>query len=123
MRLPAKLLALCLSGLCVTGCMSAGHPIDQYAVSALQRGVTTTDMARKAMGDPQATSSTADGRTIMVYSYTQAQARPETFIPIVGPLVGGADAQGTMVTLIFGADGKLTDHTVTHTQAHTGMHS
>jgi hypothetical protein len=51
----------------------------------------------------------ADGSRTAMYMYTEAHARPASFIPLIGPLVGGADSHSNMVMMTFGPDGVLKD--------------
>ncbi|MBI2254728.1 MAG: hypothetical protein HYU58_08930 [Proteobacteria bacterium] len=48
---------------------------------------------------------------MLIYNYASYQARPASFIPLIGPLVGGADVQTSMVWFQFGPDGTLTNYT------------
>ena len=55
----------------------------------------------------------------MVYPCVHTQARPETFIPIIGGLVGGADAQTQTTLFTFSPDGML--RTGSQTQSEAGV--
>ena len=57
---------------------------------------------------------------MFVYTFTQSQARPESFIPFIGPLVGGADARSQAVILRFTPDGHLVESSRTNTQVGVG---
>jgi hypothetical protein len=54
------------------------------------------------------------------YTYIQAQARPESFIPIIGPLVGGADSHFSNVSLTFDRNGVLESYSSTQSQFGSG---
>ena len=54
-------------------------------------------------------------------SYAQVTTRPETFIPIVGGFVGGADVKSNAVYLVFGQDGKLMNFSGSASAMGTGM--
>lgn len=56
------------------------------------------------------------GQRIIGYTYIQAQARPESFIPIIGPLVGGADSHFSNVSLTFDQNGVLQSYSSTQSQ-------
>jgi hypothetical protein len=60
------------------------------------------------LGSPTSNSLMPDGSRMIMYSYVQVQSRPESFIPIVGPLIGGADARSSNVVLMFDTRGILT---------------
>ncbi len=91
----------------LAGCVSSGRPVDQAKVAAFERGKTTSAEVQAALGPPNGSSVLGDGSSVLVYAYTHAQARPESFIPIIGPLVGGADATSQTVSFTFGPDGVL----------------
>jgi hypothetical protein len=50
-----------------------------------------------------------NGNITMTYMYVRATAKPETFIPIVGVLVGGVNVQNQMVMVATGPDGIVKD--------------
>ncbi|HEY3939510.1 MAG TPA: hypothetical protein VGL97_18910, partial [Bryobacteraceae bacterium] len=90
------------------GCVSAGTAVDPNAVAGFERGHTTYADVVGRLGTPNTDALAADGTRIVVYSYTQARARPESFIPIVGPLVGGTDATTTGYEFRFDQNGIMT---------------
>lgn len=104
----------------LTGCVSVGTKIDQSRVQQLQKGTTTYTEAVASLGPPTAVTVTNEGKKIAVYSYAQAQARPESFVPLVGPFIGGADAKSSMVMLTFDANGVLQE--ISTTEAQTSTH-
>ena len=111
-------VSLALIGL--VGCATAGVKIDPNEAAAFERGKSTyADVVRK-FGPPTTESVLGNGSRMIFYSYVRSSARPESFIPIVGPLVGGADSQSQMVSFRFGADGVLIDSTRTSSQIGVG---
>jgi hypothetical protein len=48
-----------------------------------------------------------------------SQARPETFIPIIGGFIGGADAQSQSFSFVFGPNGML--RSGSNSQSRTGV--
>jgi membrane-associated protease RseP (regulator of RpoE activity) len=104
----------------LAGCVSSGRPVDQTRVAAFQRGKTTSAQVLAALGPPNGSSVLGDGSSVLVYTYTHAQARPETFIPIIGPLVGGADATSQTISFTFGPDGVLRSQSSYQSQAAVG---
>lgn len=95
--------------LTLTARASAGTRVSQEQVDKFERGKTTYTEVVAALGRPNANTMSADGNRIAVYSHSQAAARPETFIPIVGAFVGGADAQASTVLFRFNREGVLVD--------------
>src|SRR5690606_31742759 len=110
--------AALLAAAMLSGCMSMGREVsaDQYA--KLEKGKTTIDEAVRLLGPPNVRSLMPDGRVTLGYSYAHAQARPASFIPIVGLFVGGSDVRSSMTTLVF-HDGVL--ETATMTEANQGI--
>ena len=91
----------------MTACASAGVKVDQSKMAQFQKGHTTYDDVIAAFGTPSQTSVDDMGNRSIFYIYTSTQARPETFIPIVGAFVGGADTENSIATFSFDARGIL----------------
>jgi outer membrane protein assembly factor BamE (lipoprotein component of BamABCDE complex) len=102
-----KWAAITLMGVSLCGCVSAGVQVQPEKLQAMKVGETTYQEVVARLGTPTANVISSNGQRVIVYSFVHSQARPESFIPIVGPLVGGADATANSVTFIFGPDGKL----------------
>lgn len=85
-----------LLALAITGCASHGVMISEQQVQQFKRGETTEAQVIAALGQPT-TISTFNGQRMLVYAGAFAQARPASFIPIVGPLVGGTDVRASSV--------------------------
>lgn len=118
-RSPMKCLLITV--VLLAGCMSAGTQVDPAKVSGFQKGVTTYAEVASALGAPNSVSDLSDGSKIAVYAYTHAAARPQSFIPILGPLVATADASMQTYTFTFDAAGVLRSRSSTQTQATSGM--
>lgn len=114
--LPALSVAVFLSA-----CASTGVLLSEDQISSLQKGKTTYSEAVDRLGRPTNMTRTSDGRRIVSYIYSEAQSRPESFIPIIGAFVGGVDARSSVVTLQFGADNVLEDFTVSQSEMGTGL--
>jgi|JI10StandDraft_1071094.scaffolds.fasta_scaffold311426_3 outer membrane protein assembly factor BamE (lipoprotein component of BamABCDE complex) len=106
--------------LLLTGCMAAGVQVKAEQLQGFKKGETTKQDVLSKLGNPTARSITADGSEILIYNYAAYQARPESFIPLIGPLVGGADVQTSMVWFQFGSDGKLTNYTAQNSAVGSG---
>jgi hypothetical protein len=113
MKAIAAALALTLSG-----CFSHGVMVSEEGVQKIKRGETTEPDVIAALGRPT-TISTTNGRRILVYSGAVAQARPASFIPIIGPLVGGTDVRASMV-MVTVVNGVVTDISSTQTETGSG---
>ena len=116
-----KVLCLVVLGIALAACASTGREIKPEQVAQLKKGETTLDQAVAILGKPTSRTMTSDGTTVLGYVYARAQARPETFIPIVGAFVGGADTYGTSVMLFFDKAGVLQQYTASETATGTGQ--
>jgi hypothetical protein len=114
--LPASLAVALL-----TGCVSVGRPFNDAAISQFRVGATTEGDVLSSLGPPLSSTTSLGGMSVLTYGYTYGQARAETFIPIVGPLVGGADATSQSVAFVFSSDGILRHMTRSNATAHTGI--
>lgn len=102
-RAAAGAALLCL----LAACAATGVKVTDEQLSALKVGESTEAQVVQQFGNPTMRMRLQDGTTMVMYSYHEHVTRPETFIPIVGGLVGGADMRSNSVTLRFGRDGKL----------------
>jgi outer membrane protein assembly factor BamE (lipoprotein component of BamABCDE complex) len=102
--------------LVVSGCTSTGVQVDENALTSFQKGKTTVNEVIARLGQPTSNILLNTGQRIIGYTYIQAQARPESFIPIIGPLVGGADSHFSNVSLTFDQNGVLQSYASTQSQ-------
>lgn len=114
-----KLIA---AGLCLMlmGCVASGTQVKESQLAQFKQGKTTYDDVVARLGPPNSSSLLPDGSRVIVYTYVQAAARPETFIPIVGGLVGGADVHSNMVMFQFTSAGILKSYSSNTTQIGSG---
>jgi outer membrane protein assembly factor BamE (lipoprotein component of BamABCDE complex) len=115
-----KKLTLLLFCLLLAACVSAGVEVTQNQVASLQKGVTTYSDVVARFGKPTSVMLRSDGSKIVSYVYVHSQARPQSFIPIIGPFVGGADAKSNAATLVFDNNGILTDYYASETNVGAG---
>lgn len=92
----------------LAACGTSGVQVRTDQVEAIRSGRTTETEVRAALGPPTGVS-TINGQRILVYSGFAYSTRPESFIPIVGPFVGGADVRSSYVAISIGPDGVVTD--------------
>lgn len=114
-----KLLAALLALAALAGCASHGVMISEQQSQQFKKGVSTEADVIAALGKPT-TISTTSGYRFIIYSGAQAQARPASFIPIIGALVGGSDIQASHVMFRFDKGGILEDVTTTQTATGSG---
>jgi outer membrane protein assembly factor BamE (lipoprotein component of BamABCDE complex) len=94
----------------LSGCASVGRKIDQSSADKIEKGKTTKQEVITLLGSPDRITRRANGDTMFSYKYARATAKPATFIPIFGPLVGGANVQHQFFIVLFGADGVVKDY-------------
>jgi len=102
-----KRIAVLLVAAVLAGCAASGVQVKEEQLSQFKQGKTTIKEVIGALGQPSHQSLLPNGSRIIVYSYTQVQARPESFIPVVGAFVGGSDAKTNSATLMFDNAGIL----------------
>lgn len=95
-----KLLMINLVVLFMLGCATHGNEIDTAFANSIERGVTTETEIRENLGAPQSVGLDGQGNKTMTYVYAKSQAKAESFIPIVGSFVGGADTESTSLLII-----------------------
>lgn len=106
-----RIILAILLAMAVAGCATAGRQVKPEQLQQLQRGTTTVDEAVGILGAPTQRTLAADGSTVLIYSYAHVQTRPETYIPVVGAFVGGADTRTNSAVLMFDRGGILRDYT------------
>lgn len=104
----------------LAGCATVGREVSKDQIGALHKGETTTTQAATLLGQPTTVSTLGDGRQIWIYSFAHAQARPASFIPVVGLFAGGTDVRATNVSLTFDPAGVLQNYTSTTTNTAAG---
>lgn len=113
----AILFSICL--LALAGCASTGVKVDQNVVSSFQTGKTTYGEVLSRLGEPTTNTQSSNGTRTIVYTYAEAEVRPESFIPVVGLFVSGVDSKATSVALTFDKADVLTEYATAH--ARNGM--
>ncbi|HEX9465470.1 MAG TPA: hypothetical protein VGB82_22940 [Alphaproteobacteria bacterium] len=103
------------------GCVASGVRVTEDQVKQFERGKSTYDEVIAKLGQPNHTMTLGNGMRVVTYSYVEAAARPATFIPIVGPLVGGADARSNGASFTFDPRGILITYTISSSQTGSGF--
>ncbi|MDR0274842.1 MAG: hypothetical protein LBI48_05810 [Burkholderiaceae bacterium] len=116
-----KRLIVAAAAVLLIGCAASGVKVDERKVESFKPGVTTKAQVVAALGQPTSQMSISDGISTLDYSYAEASTRPSTFIPFVGPFVGGMDSTVSSVRFRFSADGKLMDITKSSMDIGAGM--
>lgn len=99
---------LCIAlSLALSGCAASGVQVKEEQLAQFKQGQTTLPDVVKALGQPNHQTLMPNGSRLLIYSYAQIQTRPETFIPVVGAFVGGADMKTNSATFMFDKNGVL----------------
>jgi len=106
---------------CLSACVTMGKEITEEQLASFRKGETTPQEVIAQLGRPTSSTVTASGLRTLSYMFAHSQARPGTFVPFIGPFIGGADTRSSMVIFIFGADGKLQDFHASQTQLGSGF--
>lgn len=101
----SALLLMALMFLAIPACVSVGRKIDQSAADKIEKGKTTREQVVSLIGSPEMITRNSNGDTVFIYNYTRSTAKPATFIPYIGPFVGGANTQHQSTSVTFGPDG------------------
>lgn len=114
---------LALIMLCGTllGCMSAGVEVKPEQMSSFRQGVTTLQEVIAQLGPASVQTTLGDGSTLLVYSYVTSRPHPESFIPFIGVLLGGADTRSSAVVFQFDEHGVLKSANTTTSDVDTGL--
>ena len=115
-----RLLVIFMSMVLLTGCMSSGVRVDEANLTSFEKGKTSYAEVIGRLGQPTTSTLLPDGRRMLMYTWVQAQARPQNFIPLIGPFVGGADSRSSNVIIWIAADGRLDTYSASQSQYGTG---
>jgi hypothetical protein len=110
-----KLLVL-LAGLVLAGCMSAGVKVDEANLAKFEKGKTTYQQVIAGLGGPTTNTLMPDGRRMLMYTWVDARARPQNFVPLVGAFMGGADTRSSSAIVWIGTDGTLESFSASQSQ-------
>lgn len=104
----------------VSGCVTIGKEVTQEQVTEFKKHQTTVEDVVAKLGPPTSSTISATGNRTISYVFAHAQARPGSFVPFVGPLIGGTDSRSSSMIFVFGADGKLEDYYASQSQLGSG---
>lgn len=104
----------------LSGCVSAGRPIDQNAVSQIKEGISTKDDVVRLMGQPYQISKRSGGLTEFTYVFVQASPKASSFIPVIGAFVGGANVSQQTLVVAFDDSNTVKSFTSTTSAGDSG---
>ena len=113
------LVSLLAIGLLV-GCASSGRKIDQSSTDRIERGVTTKSEVIANLGSPDQITRQND-TTIFLYRYSRVALKGASYIPYIGPFVGGPKSQHQMVMVMFDKNDVVTNVTNSYGASETGL--
>jgi len=111
-----RLLVFLISAGFLAGCMSAGVKVDEKNLAAFESGKTTCGEVIAGLGQPTTNTLMPDGRRMLMYTWVDARARPQNFIPLIGPFVGGADSHSNSAIIWIAKDGTLDTYSASQSQ-------
>ncbi len=104
------IIAGLVCALVIAGCASVGTPIAKQNVPRIQKGVTTESQLVKMFGAPSDKSISSNGKVVMTWIHSAAQAKGTSFIPLAGAFVGGTNVQVEKLQVVIGKDGHVEDY-------------
>jgi hypothetical protein len=110
-----------LSGVLLAGCMSAGVEVRPEQMASFRRGVTTLQEVTAALGPASVQTALDDGSMLLVYTYVTSRPHPESYIPFIGSLVGGADTRSSAAVFLFDTRSVLKSANTTTSNVGTGL--
>ena len=94
------------------GCSSVGTPISKEKVSRIQIGVTTEVDLIRMFGIPSTKTLDSNGNVLASWVYSEANTKPETFVPVAGPFIGGIDTRLQQLTVFINKKGRVQRYTL-----------
>lgn len=116
----AAALALAALLVTLTGCYSVGAQVNEGQLAGFEKGKTTYSQVVAQLGPPTSEQVSSEGGRTVSWTYVQIKTRPESFIPLVGPFIGGADMKSNMVTMLFDGRGVLQNFSSSSSQLGSG---
>ena len=101
-------------------CATYGRQIDQSAASRIERGKTTKNEVIALLGSPDQVTN-FNGQTTFTYSYARVAVKGATYIPYIGPFVGGTRSQNQMFVVTFDQNDVVTNVMSSYGASETGL--
>jgi hypothetical protein len=102
-----RILTVCVFTLVVIACAHQEPVVTASSFTAFREGQDCDGIIQSIGHPPTQTVRRHDGTRQFVYMTSQTQLKPESFIPIVGHVLGGGTATVTLATFDCDATGKL----------------
>jgi hypothetical protein len=104
-----RIVVLIALALLVANCAAGGVQVTEQQAKGFQVGKSTYADVVAALGEPTTTTMSSNGNRVAIYSYAAMQARPQNFIPYIGPFISGYDTKSSAVAFTFNARGVLAE--------------
>jgi hypothetical protein len=91
----------------LAACATSGVKVTNEQAQSFKIGKSTYADVVAVLGPPTSLTSSSGGGRMAIYVYAQTSVRPATFIPYIGPFVGGADSKSSGVAFAFDQHGVL----------------
>jgi outer membrane protein assembly factor BamE (lipoprotein component of BamABCDE complex) len=106
-----KTLLIAAATALVVGCASSGNTkLGSMTESAVRDSVPINAekaQVEQTFGPPDLKTFSTDGQEVWTYQHAYASAKASSFIPIIGPFVGGTDVERKQLTVLFSEDGRV----------------
>ena len=106
MRL-TRAFAIFIMAAVIASCAASGVQVTEQQAQSFQVGKSTYSDVVAALGQPTTVTSSSNGNRTAVYAYSASAARPQNFIPYIGPYISGYDTKSSDVTFVFDSKGAL----------------
>jgi hypothetical protein len=110
MHLTRFLGIVCAAALILAGCASVGKNFDSRRINEIEKGKTTEADLVAMFGEPNNRGQNSSGVKTLMWIYSEARMRGETFIPIAGAFVGGSDVKSKSLFVTLSPDGTVSDY-------------
>jgi outer membrane protein assembly factor BamE (lipoprotein component of BamABCDE complex) len=96
----------------IVGCSSVGTPIPEDKVNQIRIGVTTEPDLLLLFGTPSTKTLDVSGNIVETWVYSSASTKPETFVPLAGPFIGGYSTRVQQLTVLIDRKGRVAKWTL-----------
>ena len=102
-----KFVQVTLLAIVIAGCSSVGTPISQEKVNQIRVGVTTEADLFLLFGTPSTKTLDPSGTIVLIWAYSAASTKAETFVPLAGPFIGGYNTRLQQLTVLIDRKGRV----------------
>ena len=107
-----KIALVAVLAIAIAGCSSVGTPIAQEKVNQIKLGLTTEPDLLLLFGNPSRKTIDPSGTIVLTWVYSNASTKPETFVPLAGPFIGGYSTRLQQLTVLIDRKGRVAKWTM-----------